>query len=277
MQIDWLELSATGSKATAELASLILIEAGSPGVEETQNGRLRAFLKPAEKASLEKLKHRLSLIGWTVKIRPFRDKNWLEEWKRFVKPVRIKPLFICQSLTRAHIPPGYIPVEIEPSMAFGTGTHPSTRLALKAMVWLFSSAQKENPSVLDVGTGSGILAICAKKLGAHRVVATDIDELALRVARKNARKNKTPLRITAKPLPQIRGSFSLVVANIIKDVLLSLSEGLVCRTKKGGHLVLSGLLREDVEEIVRGFSSLSVSPVRRFALKEWVAVVMKKP
>ncbi len=281
METLWLEVVAKGDERGQELASSILIEAGSPGVEERGAGRLRAFLRPVPEYDLKGVERRLSLIGWSVEIRPFGDKDWLEEWKRFLVPVRIKPLFIHHGFAHTHIPPGYIPVEIEPSMAFGTGTHASTRLSLKALVWLLLRkdrlfTDKKEISLLDVGTGSGVLAIAASRLGAEKVVATDIDDVALKKARRNARKNRTPVRITGRPLSQIRGGFSVVVANIIKETILSLSEGLVVRTMKGGYLVLSGLLREDEAEVLKRFGELSLSPEKRFVLKEWVALVMKR-
>ncbi len=282
MKTEWLEVVAKGDKRGQEVASAILIEAGSPGVEEVEEGMLRAFLRPVPEDGLRGLERRLSLIGWSFEARPFRDKDWLEEWKRFLRPVRIRPLFVHHGFAHTHIPHGCIPVEIEPSMAFGTGTHASTRLSLKALVWLLLRRErlftgKKEISLLDVGTGSGILAMAASKLGAERVVATDIDGVALKKARRNARKNKTPVRITGRSLSEIRGGFSVVVANIIKESLLSLSEGLVARTMKGGYLVLSGLLREDEAEVLKRFRELSLSPEKRFVLKEWVALVMKRP
>lgn len=275
----WLEVFATGKESSRELAATILIEVAGSGVEETATG-LRAYLKEPSPETLKGLEERLASVGWTFHARAFTERNWLEEWKKYIRPVRIKPLYICQSFSTSRVPAGYIPIVIDPSMAFGTGTHPSTKLALKALVWLLSKKERffedRVLSLLDVGTGSGILAIAAKKLGAERVVATDIDGLALRVARKNARLNKTPVRITGKPLTEIRGGFSLVVANIIKEVLIHISKGLSQKTRRGGYIVLSGLLQEDEKETVEHFSGLSFSLIRRFTLKEWVAVVMKK-
>ena len=279
----WIEVVATGEPSGEELASALLIEAGSPATEHMGSG-LRAYLKEPTEEGLRSLKSRLASIGWRIRCKPYRPTNWLEQWKRHIKPVRLKPLYICQSFTKSPTPEGYIKIVIDPSMAFGTGTHPSTKLALKGLRWLLSETRGLLPTkgrcgghtVLDVGTGSGILAIAAKRLGAKRVVATDVDRLALKETRKNSRINGTPIRVTEKDVYNIKGHFSIVVANIIARTLLEISEGLAQRVCKGGWLLLSGLLEEDEPSIVEGFVLLGFSLKRRFHLKQWLALAMQK-
>lgn len=135
-------------------------------------------------------------------------------------------------------------LQLDPGLAFGTGSHPTTRLCLK---WL-DTRLKGGESVLDYGCGSGILTIAALKLGAGSAVGVDIDEQAIRASKDNAAQNNVDAQFYLPDgLPQ--GQFDIVVANILANPLRMLGEMLAARTKQGGRIVLSGLLDEQVEEL----------------------------
>ena len=135
-------------------------------------------------------------------------------------------------------------LQLDPGLAFGTGSHPTTRLCLK---WL-DTQLKGGESVLDYGCGSGILAIAALKLGAGSAIGVDIDEQAIRASKDNAAQNNVDAQFYLPDgLPQ--GQFDVVVANILANPLRMLGEMLAARTKQGGRIVLSGLLDEQVEEL----------------------------
>jgi ribosomal protein L11 methyltransferase len=157
---------------------------------------------------------------------------------------------------------------MEPGMAFGTGTHETTRLAAQ----LLAEAMKNRPGarVLDVGTGTGILAILARLLGAAEVIATDIDPEAVRVAHENLELNKqSGIRVSADGLDQFAEPFDVVVANIIDGVLTVLQSGLKRLTAPGGALVLSGIIDERRSHFKERFQPEPLRLIQEKQLNEW--------
>ncbi|HTP25734.1 MAG TPA: 50S ribosomal protein L11 methyltransferase [Anaeromyxobacteraceae bacterium] len=175
------------------------------------------------------------------------DQDWGESWKRGLAPVSVGGVFIRPSFIEVAPPAGEVEVVLDPGMAFGTGTHPTTRLCLEALAAIL--ARSPGSAVLDVGTGSGLLAIAAKKLGAGRVVGTDNDPEALRVARENAALNGVAVDFALEPPVPALGHFALVVANILANTLVALAPKLVARLLPGGTVLLSGLLSGQEEEV----------------------------
>ena len=158
-------------------------------------------------------------------------------------------------------------------MAFGTGDHPTTAMCLEAIDgWM---PDHQGCRVLDVGTGSGVLAMAAMKLGAGAAVANDIDPQAVEIARENAAQNAvTGVEWTAKPLERIRGSFDLVLANIFANVLCHLAPRLSAATAPGGLLLLTGILAEQVAEVQAAFEREGLALVRRRDRGEWSLLEM---
>ena len=136
-------------------------------------------------------------------------------------------------------------IEIDPGLAFGTGSHPSTRLCLQ---WLDANLE-QGASVLDYGCGSGILAIAAARLGAGSVVGVDVDDQALKTSRENARRNAAKARFM-RPRSLAASAFDVVVANILADPLERLAERLARRVAMGGHIALSGILEAQAQALV---------------------------
>ncbi|OFY99639.1 MAG: hypothetical protein A2070_04245 [Bdellovibrionales bacterium GWC1_52_8] len=164
-------------------------------------------------------------------------------------------------------------LRINPGAGFGTGTHETTQLCLGAIADCWLAVPRAWPGVLDFGSGSGILAIAAAKLGA-KVTAVEIDTLAIDNALDNARLNQLETQITFQTtLDGANGPFGMVIANILKPVLLQFSEELVNRLSPKGVLILSGLIEKDLEAVSARFSELlGFTPVRR-ELNEWRALV----
>ena len=172
------------------------------------------------------------------------DQDWVRLTQSQFDPIQISErLWITPSWHKA--PAGNaVNLQLDPGLAFGTGSHPTTRLCLK---WL-DTQLKGGESVLDYGCGSGILTIAALKLGAGSAVGVDIDEQAIRASNDNAAQNNVQAHFYLPDgLPQ--GQFDVVVANILANPLRMLGEMLAARTKQGGHIVLSGLLAEQSEEL----------------------------
>jgi ribosomal protein L11 methyltransferase len=177
------------------------------------------------------------------------EQNWAENWKRFFKPVQITSRFVVKPpWSRAKPKRGQISINITPGMAFGTGTHATTKLCIQA---LGQRLRRRGLSVLDVGTGSGILSIVAARLGAGEVWGTDIDEVAIENARENVKQNAISgiVRMRKGRVGGIRKRFDVVVANIDLRNLKRMRWSFIHHLKSQGFLILSGVLEEDRERL----------------------------
>jgi ribosomal protein L11 methyltransferase len=211
-------------------------------------------------------------------IRPVRNEDWAECWKQHFSAVRIGPRLVIKP-TWEEFPcrSGDVVVNIDPGMAFGTGTHGTTRLCLEALSGLFEEGEPPK-RVLDVGTGSGILAVAAAALGARRVLACDIDADACRISKENARLNGVADRVevTGQPLESLGGDFDLVLANILAEENIRLAPELLRRLLPGGSLVLSGILLEKEAAVIDVFRQFAVSGPEIRHLDEWSCLVYRK-
>jgi ribosomal protein L11 methyltransferase len=187
------------------------------------------------------------------------DEDWGEGWKKDFRPLDIARVRVRPSWIDAPPPPGSVEVVLDPGMAFGTGSHATTSLCLAALSDLL--AERPGASVLDVGTGSGLLAIAARKLGAGRVAANDEDPVAVEVARENAARNGVALELTGAPVDDIPGAFDLVVANILANVLVALAPALARKVAAGGVLLLSGILGPQEAEVRVAHVAAGLVPV----------------
>jgi ribosomal protein L11 methyltransferase len=265
---------------SAEEATVLLFERGASGVEEREPGVLAmpGARAPAPGCVLvvAYFEHRggaeagvrvLEALGAAAEIEEIAPRDWGEEWKKGLSPFSVGRVFLRPSWLVAAPPPGAAEVVLDPGMAFGTGTHPTTALCLAAVDAFLAS--RPGASVLDVGTGSGILAIAARKLGAGRVAANDEDPVAVEVARENAARNAVTVEITGAALSTLAGPFDLVVANILANVLVQLAPALAGRVASGGELVLAGVLGPQEEEVRAPFLALGLTPLEGARRGEW--------
>ena len=207
-----------------------------------------------------------------------RQEDWAEGWKQHFGLCRIGRLVIKPTWEEYAAAPGEAVVTLDPGMAFGTGTHGTTRLCLDALAELFANAPVP-ATVLDVGTGSGILAIAAAALGAEQVLACDIDPDACRIARENVAGNGMTdrVKITDRPLEELPGDFEVVLANILAEENVRLAVELSGRLAAGGTLILSGILREKEALTAAGFAALPLDgPVIR-RRDDWSCLLYRKP
>lgn len=233
--------------ARAEWVSAEAFEAGATGVEERDGEGCTVLLAyaPAEAAAaVEAAMLAVAGAGATATREPVVTRDWPETWKQGLRPLVVSPrLVVRPDCVACPLAPGQSEVVIEPRQAFGTGAHGSTALALALLDTRLAAVP--GGSVLDVGCGSGVLAIAARKLGAGHTVACDLDPIAARETRENAVHNGAAVLAFAGSLAALAptaGRFDLVIANLISSEVLPILAALADRVATGGALILSGLL-----------------------------------
>lgn len=203
------------------------------------------------------------------------DRDWSSQWKASFHPIEIDSgLWVKPSWESLPDSAAGITIEIDPGRAFGVGSHETTRLCLKALKRIVSARPLGN--VLDVGTGTGILAIAAAKLGASSVTAVDTDPLALEAACANAEHNGVSaiIALPAKQLREITETYDVILANLTAQKLTRLASLLSDRVRAGGRLIVSGLLvGQQLEDIQKRYALLGFTESEPSAEGEWCAVV----
>ncbi len=218
----------------------------------------------------------LKQLDWQIRYETFEEehKDWLSEWKKGFKPFPlVGPYWVVPSWEKAP-KEAVTPLWIDPGMAFGTGTHATTQLAAALIHRIYQAPQKYKPAdVIDVGTGTAILAMIAKYSGANDVIAIDIDPEATRVARENIKANSNISNVIVSDLllEDIKSQFDLVIANIIDGVLLKLKDDLIRAMKPKSHIIVTGILEERENLFIDEFlKNTNLKIERRLAKEEWV-------
>lgn len=203
-----------------------------------------------------------------------KEDDWANEWKRYFKPVRVgKHFLIKPTWEDAESQDNAVVIEIDPGMAFGTGTHPTTTLCLKAI----EDCVREGLQVFDIGTGSGILAVAAAKLGG-KVQAGDIDTMAVRIARENTALNEVTdrVQVEAGNLGEVfAGQADVVVANIIADVIIDLLPELPLLLKNDGIFLASGIIDTRAEDVMAKMEEAGLKIAGRFEDSGWVLLMAR--
>lgn len=287
----WLAISLWIPKEFTDITSNHLFEQGVSGIEELEEDRegkrvrfyfpqdgsegkalrsLRRYLK-----SLRSIHPRCSSIK--MEVLSILEEDWGESWKRFFKPIHIPPRFLVKPpWSKAEPQRGQIVLSIHPKMAFGTGSHPTTQLCLKALAEVI---KRKCPSVLDVGTGSGILSIASAKLGAEKVLGLDIDKVAIRNARENAKENNVSDTVKLKlgRIGRVQGRYDIIVANLDFKNLTRMRNSILRHLKKSGVLILSGILDREREEVLDHYWKTGLFKRRRsIEEREWVCLILNR-
>ena len=300
----WIEVSLRVDGESAEALAELLSRYGHQGVSIEQAGippdtwdesevppphelLLRAYIPDEEK--LEQTKAELeAALGHMRLMYPMPQptyqaldaEDWAEAWKAHYQPMRIgRRLLIRPRWIDVAIAPGEIEIALDPGMAFGTGTHPTTLLCLEALERLLEPAQ----DVIDLGSGSGILAIAAAKLGAGKVLALDIDPIAVAATADNARTNGVGGKISAEcgSLASVLGGarrFDLAMVNILARVILQLAEqrlGEIIRP--GGVAIFSGIIDTQADEVEAALRRAGLQPYARHQQGDWMLIEAKRP
>jgi ribosomal protein L11 methyltransferase len=268
------ELSFAVPRREAARVAALLFGSGAGAVEERDGPVLVVYVTSEEDA--ERLSHavREAVPLARVSARELAP-TWQTEWMRHLRPVALTERLVLQPTTDStRLPKGKRRLWYEPDQAFGVGTHPTTLLVARATErWCRARRPR---SVLDVGTGTGVLALVAARSGAARVRGVDVDPVAVRAARRNARLNDLGDRcsFSTAPLARIRSRFDLVLANIEVWVLLELAGDLCRVVGPGGALVLSGLLEERVDEVLRAVAEQALTEASRETADGWACLVL---
>lgn len=215
----------------------------------------------------------------TPTFRTVKEEDWAEAWKAHFEPVAVgERLLIKPSWAEIEPDPDRIVIDLDPGMVFGTGLHPSTQLCLRACEWFIGHGYK----VLDLGTGSGILAIVAAKLGAARVIARDIDEAAVRVAQENVERNNVTDKVIVQ-LGSLEGlttsarRFDIALVNIISKTIIDLLEqGLNYTLWPGGRLIASGIIQEQVTDVIAAMEKVKLHIQGQESIGEWVMIMAER-
>ncbi len=279
-----------------EEASLYLTDFSGRGVIiEEENvpaggALIRAYFRPEEYGAgqLQELQDyikRLSgyeLFPLGLEIRQVAEEDWAEAWKAHFKPVKVTDRLVIRPPWEEYAAqPGETVITIYPGMAFGTGRHASTLLCLRALeqVWEEEPPLSASPwQVLDVGTGTGILALSAARYGAA-VLAIDLDPEAVAAALENVRLNNLVDRVLVEetPLASLRQQFGLIMANITAPDLLQLADALTARLLGGGVLIISGFLAEDGLRLAERYQGLGLHQTGFLTQEDWGALIFRRP
>lgn len=211
-------------------------------------------------------------------VRVVDDQDWENAWKQYYEPIRISDRIVVKPTWETTYPspnPQDIVLELDPGMAFGTGTHPSTILSLRAL----ERVVKGGEQVVDVGCGSGILSIAAVKLGALHVRALDIDEVAVRVARENVIQNNVQASVEVHHnnlLHGIEQEADIVIANILAHVILSFIADAASLLNSGGRFIASGIVQAKEWDVQRALIDHNFAIVETLRQDDWVAIIAQK-
>jgi len=209
-----------------------------------------------------------------VAITTISEANWGEAWKKYYKPTRIGKNIVIKPSWEEYQPQNAdeVVIELDPGMAFGTGTHESTMLCLE----ILEQYMKKDFTVIDVGCGSGILSIACGKLGAKKVLAIDKDETAVKVATENIRRNNLDDRIKAikgDKLHSVDFKADIIVANIIADIIIDITKDVGLFLNDGGIFISSGIIKDRKLSVIEAMEKHGLDVIQQFEKGEWVALI----
>lgn len=257
-----------------------VIESLAPDFDQVT---VRTVIPSEDDHRLRHLEMMLALIGQALphglpqpRLQFVGQSDWADSWKEHFHVVRVGRRFVVKPSWRDYTPtPDDIVIEIDPGLAFGSGLHPTTQLCLK----IFEDMPWRGQSLFDVGTGSGILSIAARKLGAGSVRAVDVDDVAVRVAAENFARNGLTqgVKLAVGSAADTGGQqWQLVVANILAHVLIQLMPDLAAVLAPGGRLILSGMIAEQEAEVTAAAAAQALQVIDRRLEEDWVALITER-
>jgi ribosomal protein L11 methyltransferase len=273
------EFTITSKPFLPELLQGLLWELNISGIQEEED-HIKVFCAKENStnqneisAQLQKLVNEKVIESFIISEKTLENKNWNEEWEKSREAIVVSDnMVIKPSFKEYSAKPNQIVITIDPKMSFGTGEHQSTQLCLLFL----EKYVREGMMILDVGTGTAVLAIASIKLGADKVIAIDNDECCYENSIENCEVNSVKEEVDIR-LCEIKDvnekDFDLVAANIQRDILLQIKKEIRERIRKNGLLILSGLLIHDKEEIQREYEALNFSLIDSKVSGEWISIV----
>lgn len=282
MSLSYIEVQINADEELVEQLVAILSQLGFEGFWE-DGPMLRCYIgiarwSPEMREEVQSVISRMTRSSISpspqVAFNTIESKNWNEEWEKTIKPIQVTDRIVIRPTWHEYVPtPGQIVITIDPKMSFGTGYHETTRLVLRLMEKYVNAGM----SLLDVGTGTGVLAIAGVSLGATSAVGVDVDEWSFDNAVENVRLNHVQdrVRIIHGNLSSVpAGKFDMIVANIQLNVIVPLLSEMKERLSAAGVLILSGLLLPDEEQIVNGLAGLGLKVCEEMKENEWIALAV---
>lgn len=309
--MNWKEVDIATSSEGADLVANVLFECGSEGVSIYDSNDLMELIKSdiiwdyidehllvksevvhvkgfyaqegfdkTYTAILEGLSNLKSLSGFNlgsleITCREISDEDWINVWRKYYQPIHIGHIVIVPNWLSYDKQPDETVVYMDPGMAFGTGEHESTKICLQ----LFSELDCVGKTVLDVGTGSGILGITAAVSGASKVYMSDIDEIAVKAAKENAAANRTEAVTVIVQDDLISNAdiqADIVFANITADILISLSKDIGTCLRDGGYVILSGIIKKRYIEVEQAYIKAGYKVDKCIEMGEWCGIRLVK-
>lgn len=268
-----------------EAVSNFLFELGSRGCQQLEHAVVGFFPPECDAAEVERRLafyfSELRALGMIVpppnfEVMAVESLDWNVIWKRHFKPIFVRKKLVIKPSWEPLPPTSAVVIEIDPKQAFGTGSHATTLMALEFL----ADAVVAGRTVLDVGTGSGVLAIAAVKLGAARVSAVDVDSVAIEAAQENIQKNavasEIQLIIGETTAIQPPGTFDLIAANLNRREVMRLIPEFRRLLKLGGSLFVTGILLEETEQVSSEFFKAGFSIQRKVEKEEWLGLIIKR-
>ena len=256
----------------AEQTNIVTIKAYLP-VDEELDDRLRTFeQRVRDLAKVDGFDAGSCPIEWHT----VQDEDWADNWKAYFHTEKVGGLIVIKPAWEDYeASPDDIVIDLDPGAAFGTGTHPTTAMCIREL----ESAVKGGMRIFDVGTGSGVLAVTAAKLGAGEVIAMDYDRTAAHVAQENVERNHVEDRVTtgvSDLLQSFTGKADLIIANIIADIVIRLFDELDAHLAEGGHLLASGIIDERVADVTEAALSHGFAIDKVIEESGWAAMVISR-
>ncbi len=310
----WTEISILTTNEAVEAVSNILHEAGASGVVIEDSGELtkeridqfgeiyalnpsdfpkngvivKAYLSATSflAETVEEIKAAITnLINYDINIgenllsiSEVNEEDWATAWKKYYHPVKISERFTIVPTWEDYKPVSTdeLIIELDPGMAFGTGTHPTTVMCLQAL----ENVVKDGDSVVDVGTGSGVLSVGAALLGASQVHALDLDLVAVNAARENVELNKVDHLVEVfhgNLLDTVKEPADVVVANILAEIIITFTDDAFSIVKNGGYFVTSGIIGAKKEDVKNALIASGFTIEEVLMMEDWVAIIAKRP
>ena len=310
----WTEISILTTNEAVEAVSNILHEAGASGVVIEDSGELtreridqfgeiyalnpsdfpkngvvvKAYLSATSflAETVEEIKAAITnLINFDINIgenllsiSEVNEEDWATAWKKYYHPVKISERFTIVPTWEDYTPVSTdeLIIELDPGMAFGTGTHPTTVMCLQAL----EKVVKQGDSVVDVGTGSGVLSVGAALLGASQVHALDLDLVAVNAAKENVELNKVDHVVEVfhgNLLDTVKEPADVVVANILAEIIMTFTDDAFSIVKPGGYFVTSGIIGAKKEDVKNALIASGFEIEEVLMMEDWVAIIAKRP